>query len=63
MSWSLTWVAGGKPCKKFYNSKLAAVSQYMNIPQILHDISELKIWRGDEDYTSKLNKFLYPKGE
>lgn len=61
--WKITHKKNGKEIAFGCFSKKAMVLEYLKILELpsLSDISELKIWKGEKDYTNILNKFLYPK--
>lgn len=64
--WKITYIKNNNPVVHFFNSKIHAISEYVNILNVGkcynkngEFISELKILKNDKDYTNTLNKFLY----
>lgn len=58
--WSVSWVESGKEKKISCFSKRAAIHEYLDIMDrpFSRNISDLKFWKNNTDYTSTLNRFL-----
>lgn len=60
ITWKVTYIQSGKEKCSSCFSKKTMVKEYLDIMNkpLTEDISSLKIWKNDTDYTSTLNKFL-----
>ena len=61
IQWKLTYMQNGKEKGASCFSKKTMIKEYLDIldKPFKEDISELKIWKNDTDYTCTLNKFLF----
>ena len=57
--WKITYIKDGEKFGDIEYSKLWAVKRYIEILTGNMDVSSLKIFRNDEDFTGKINLFLY----
>ena len=58
--WKITYKQNGKENVNYSESKLTIIEEYLSILRepFTENISELKVWKNDIDYTYTLNKFL-----
>ena len=60
IQWKVTYIQNGKEKGSCCFNKKTMIKEYLDIldKPFTEDISSLKIWKNDTDYTITLNKFL-----
>lgn len=58
-TWEIRYIKDGEVISEFEYSKLYGVKKYIEILTGNMDVSSLKIFRNSEDFTGKINLFLY----
>lgn len=55
--WKITYIQNGEEKELSSFNKKTMIKEYLDIMNS-NDISNLKMWKNDKDYTVTLNKFL-----